>query len=158
MNGHALSIAVDHRAGDDASAAKRLVDYLRLSRETDYFRPLARQRDDLLAVFPLLLDDQAEATLFAGAQDAHELQRRAQMLFDQMSADAAAPIFTARELAIVAAMELGQRNSEIALRLGLTQQRIRHHLNSIYRKAGADGGVGRLEVAHRVRELSPSTH
>ena len=155
MNGHALSIAVDHRAGDAASAASRLVDYLRLSRETDYYRPLARQRDDLLAVFPLVLDDRAAATRFTDAQDGHELQQRAQTLFDQMSGDAAAPIFTARELAIVAAMEQGQRNKDIALGLGLTQRRVRHHLKNIYRKADADGGVDRLEVARRVRALSP---
>ena len=155
MSGKALSIALERRAGDEAGAVDGLVEYLRLCRETDYVRPLARQRDDLLAVLPLLLDEQAPSALFVDDEDRRDLRQRAQMLFDQMSDDAAAPIFTARELAIVAAVEHGQRNKEIALSLGLTQQAVRHHLTNIYRKAGADG---RLDVVRRVRTLGPSAH
>ena len=164
MSGKALSIVLERRAGDEARAVGELVEYLRLCRETDYVRPLARQRDDLLAVLPLLLDgfdvldgldEEPPDTLFADSEDRRDVHQRAQVLFDQMRDDAAVPIFTARELAIIAAVEHGQRNKEIALSLGLTQQAVRYHLSNIYRKADADG---RLDMVRRVRALGPATH
>ena len=154
MNARALSIALDHRTGNDAKAVGKLVEYLCLCRKTDYVRPLARQRDDLLPVLSLVVDAPENSVLFADCEDRRELRQRAQGLFNQMQGDTAAPIFTARELAIIAAVEHGQRNKEIALSLGLTQQAVRHHLTKIYRKAGANG---RLDVVHRVRALGAAS-
>ena len=43
LRGLGLSIAVAHRAGDEERALSRLVEFLRLTREVDYVRPLVSQ-------------------------------------------------------------------------------------------------------------------
>ena len=48
-----------------------------------------------------------------------------------------APVFSAREQAVLAGLGKGLRNREIADRLGISEDGVRHHLKNIYRKTGA---------------------
>ena len=47
-----------------------------------------------------------------------------------------APVFSARELQVLAEVRQGRRNKEIADRLGISQPGVRFHLSNIYRKTG----------------------
>jgi len=46
------------------------------------------------------------------------------------------PVFSARELQVLAEVSQGRRNREIAGRLGISEPGVRFHLANIYRKTG----------------------
>ncbi|MCY3620806.1 MAG: hypothetical protein OXH68_03735 [Gammaproteobacteria bacterium] len=50
MRARVLGMVLEHRAGEAASAANHLVEYLQLYSETDYSRPLVKERETGLAV------------------------------------------------------------------------------------------------------------
>ena len=126
MNAVALSVAVELRCGDMRNAVQDLADLLRLAEHADYVRSLAREREAVLEVFPALLADDS-------AKDVHQ---RAEDLLKQLQRPADAPIFTARELAMLRAFGTGGDKDAIAANLGTTTDNLQLDLDDLYRKIG----------------------
>ena len=70
MRGLALSIALEHGAGQPDQAEDRLVDFLGLFAETDYARPLVREREACQPVLMALLEDNPDPSTRDTAQQA----------------------------------------------------------------------------------------
>ena len=62
---------------------------------------------------------------------------------------------TGREQQVLEAAALGERNKEIARRLGITERTVKAHLTSIYNKFGVDSRAAAIAVAAQ-RGLLPS--
>ena len=144
MNGIALSMATEHALGALANAVADLADFLRIAAVTDYLRPLARERETTLEVLPALL-----AT--AGEADVHDAAARVR---DDLDAPAQGPIFTAREMAIVRRVALGDGKEEIATALGIGAPSLEAHLEAILRKTGGQDQADIAAAAQRL--LSPA--
>jgi len=56
---------------------------------------------------------------------------------------------TGRELEILHAVASGERNKEVAHRLGITERTVKAHLTSIYNKFGVDSRAAAIAVAAR---------
>ena len=131
MRSQVLSMVSAHTAGAPDLAVERLGAYLHRVRDVDYVRPLVRHRSVSLAVLQRLLDGEPAADLRAAAESVlTSLDKRSV---------AAGPEFTSREQEILAEVRHGQRNKEIAERLGITEEGVRYHLKKIYRKTGVSG-------------------
>ena len=127
LRGLALSMVVAHCAGQSDRALERLVEFLRLSREVGYVRPLIRHREVSRTILQRLL-----ATDLVD----EDVRRAAESILVQM-AEPTASIISARELEVLEGIRHGLRNKEIATRLGMTAEGVRYHLRNIYRKTGA---------------------
>ena len=127
LRGLALSMAVAHRAGQPDRALERLVEFIRAARGVDYTRPLVRHREVSRIVLRRLLDTDCDDDLRPAAES---------MLAHVAGSDTQGPAFSTRELEVLAQMARGLRNKQIAGRLGITDQGVRYHLKSIYRKTG----------------------
>ena len=129
LRGVALSVLVAESGGRSDRALARLVDFLRLTREVDYVRPLVRQRAVTRTVLRRLL----------GADGHDDVRPAAESMLDRLeeSSPPTASVFSARELEVLAGIREGLRNKEIATRLGMTDEGVRYHLRNIYRKTGA---------------------
>ena len=127
LRGLALSMAVAHRAGQPDRALERLVEFIRAARGVDYTRPLVRHREVSRIVLRRLLDRDC----------ADDLRPAAESILAQVAgSDTEGPSFSTRELEVLAQMARGLRNKEIAGHLGITDEGVRYHLKSIYRKMG----------------------
>ena len=152
MRGLALSIVLEHRAGEGERARTHLVDYLRLFAAADYARPLARDRAVALA----LLDDVAHApgagaavaTAAAGLRDALRAGPRD-------GEDPAKPELTVREIDVLVRMER-QRDKEIARALNLSYDGVRYRVRSIFAKLGARGRLDAVLRAQAQGILPPA--
>ena len=125
MRALALSMTIDARTD---RAIEPLVEFLRLARNTDYLRPLARQRDTSRDLLTRLLDKKSD-------QDIRETAASVLAHLDGPS-PVSVPAFSPREQVVLAALREGLRNREIADRLGISEDGVRHHLKNIYRKTG----------------------
>ena len=114
----ALSMVVAHGAGRSDRAVARLVDYLGVTREVDYLRPLVRHRDISVTVLRRVLD----------TVDDEDVRPAAESMLLQLDAPAAPTtlIFSARELEVLAGVREGLRNKDIAGRLGMTDEGVRY--------------------------------
>ena len=144
MRGLALSMVLEHRAGEGDRARTHLVDYLRMFAETGYARPLARDRTVALT----LLDDVADAH-GADAAVAAAAGLREIMLADAGAGagDPSRRLLSPRELDVLARLERHQ-DKEIAQALNLSYDGVRYHVRSLFAKLGARG---RLDAVHRAR-------
>lgn len=143
MRGLALTMVLEHRAGNLERARSNLVEYLHIYAQTDYLRPLIQER--IVAVDVLKGLDREQA---ASAELAESLLRA---LTDTAPdrARTGAPVLTSREYEILWLLE-GSRDKEIANVLNLSEDGVRYHNKSIFRKLGVGS---RLEAAHRARSL-----
>ncbi len=142
MRALGLSMAID--ADDTDRAIKPLVEFLGLTRHTDYLRPLVRHRDVSRALLTRLLDGNPEPEL-------HETAGSALARLDaRPSPDA--PVFSPREQDVLAGLDKGLRNREIAERLGVSEDGVRYHLKNIYRKTSTND---RDEVVRRAAAMDP---
>ncbi len=143
MRGLAAGAAAARRAGDAAGAAARMTAFLRAARETDYPRPLVRERGAGAAVLRELLEADVAPDLRAAAE-----ALRAHV--EAPDAAPAAPELSARERDVLTGMARGERARETAARLGVTEDGVRYHVKALYRKLGAGG---RQDAVRRAREL-----
>ena len=144
MRGLALGMVLEHRAGEDERALARLVDYLRLFAETDYLRPLARERALVLA----LLDGVGDASGADTAVAKAAATLREMMGDDRDDADDPShwPL-NRREMDVLELME-GHTDAEIARTLKLSYDGVRSRNRRIFAKLGARG---RLDAVKRAR-------
>ena len=63
---------------------------------------------------------------------------------------------TERELEVLRAAAQGERNKEIAFRLGISERTVKAHLTSVYNKLGVDSRAAAIAVAAQKGWLSPS--
>ena len=125
MRALALSMTIDARTD---RAIEPLVEFLRLTRNTDYLRPLVRHRDVSRDLLSRLLDRNPEP----------EIREAAALVLAHLDGPPppSLPVFSRREQAVLAELRNGLRNREIADRLDVTEDGVRHHLKNIYRKTG----------------------
>ena len=57
------------------------------------------------------------------------------------------PVLTDREREVLAGVARGERNKEIAFRLGITERTVKAHLSSIFNKFGVDSRAAAIAVA-----------
>ena len=144
MRGLALSMVLEHRAGEAGRARAHLVDYLRLFAESDYARPLARER----AVSLALLDDVTGDPETDTAVRAAATQLREAMLADEDGQeDPSHQPLSDREMDVLALLER-HTDREIAKALGLSYDGVRTRVRGIFAKLGARS---RLDAVHRGR-------
>lgn len=62
---------------------------------------------------------------------------------------------TERELEVLRAAAQGERNKEIAFRLGISERTVKAHLTSVYNKLGVDSRAAAIAVAAQKGWLSP---
>ena len=135
MNGLALSVVVEHHSGQAGAAEEELADFLRMAEETDYYRPLAREREVVLSLLPSLQgDDQAK-----------DIRNAASALLVKLNEPLEMPVFSARELAILRAFGNGAKEDAVAKSLGISEKALHMDLDSIHRKIGAQGGHKEFE-------------
>ncbi|MBX3036186.1 MAG: response regulator transcription factor [Anaerolineales bacterium] len=63
------------------------------------------------------------------------------------TASQAESILTERELEVLQLASLGERNKEIAYKLGITERTVKAHLQSIYQKFGVDSRAAAVAIA-----------
>ena len=141
--GLALAIGLEHRAGDHRRARAHLLAYLRLFADTDYARPLAREREVALP----LLDEvtRSKARDGAVAATASGLLKAMDTTPDTSASSQA--LLTEGEIDVLVRLER-HRDKEIAEALGLSYDGLRYRVNRILRKLGARS---RLDAVHRAR-------
>jgi NarL family two-component system response regulator YdfI len=62
---------------------------------------------------------------------------------------------TDREMEVLIGTARGERNKEIASRLGITVRTVKAHLTSIYNKLGVDSRAAAVSIAHQLDLLPP---
>ena len=144
MRGLALSMVLEHRAGDDDRARAHLADYLRLYAEADYARPLARDREVALPLLDEVADSpEADAAVTAAAAGLGEAIRD--------DADAGdAPLhwpLSRGEMDVLALLD-GHTDRDIAQALRLSYEGVRSRVRRIFEKLGARS---RLDAVRRAR-------
>ena len=149
LRGLALSMVAAEAAGHTDRALARLVEFLSLTREVYYVRPLVRHRKVSRALLRKLIDTDSE-------NDVREAARLVLAELDERPTTSASA-FSARELEVLAGVADGLRNKEIARRLGITDEGVRYHLRNIYRKTGASrrGEVVRYAQSRSAGQNTP---
>ncbi|MDE0450539.1 MAG: LuxR C-terminal-related transcriptional regulator [Gammaproteobacteria bacterium] len=138
----ALWIVLESRAKRDNDAAARLIDYVRAYRDTGYIRPLARARESGALVLEPILELDLPANIREMAKTL--LQQLGPPVADSLQAQR----YTYREIEVLQCLARGERNKEIARRLGITEHGVRYHLKNLYRKLGA---TSRVDAVRRAR-------
>ena len=118
---------IAQRAGQEDRALERMAAALRLTREFDYYRELANAGDVGRALIRKLATRSDEPELVDAAEAA--LRHLGERI-------GPAPEFSPRELDVLAEVQHGLRNKEIASFLGVSEEGVRFHLRNIYRKTG----------------------
>ena len=139
MRGLALSMALEHRAGEAPRATAHLAEYLRLFARSDYVRPLARDAALALA----LLDGIAEPPPGAAAL------RAALREEDGMGEDRWAGPLNRPEMEVLVLLE-ERSDADIARTLSLSYEGVRSRIRRIFAKLGARS---RHDAVHRARKL-----
>ena len=129
-------MVLEYQARETASAISRLKEFLRRFSTTDYSRPLARYPDVSVRVLELLLGSDTESDIRSHAENLyHEVGK------GTVESDFRVSRYSAQELNVLQGLVLGQRDKEIARRVGLTENGVRYHLKKIYRKMGVNRKV-----------------
>lgn len=142
----ALAMSAAEGAGQAVRAETHLADFLRLSRDAGYVRPLARHREVCRTVLLRLLGRDIDADVRRAAE-AMRLRLDAPA-FDDTG------LFTRRELQVLDEVRQGRRNQEIGKRLGMSLDGVRYHLKNIYRKSGASSRTDAVRYALSLGVLS----
>ena len=138
----ALSMVVAESAGHYDRSLARLVEFLRLTREVDYVRPLVRHAEVSRTVLARLLDSDTDGDVRGTAES---------MLLRLQGQEApVARVFSTRELEVLAGIRQGLRNKEIAARLGISDEGVRYHLRNIYSKTRVTGRQDAVRYAQSI--------
>ena len=140
------AITHEHTAGEPELAAAHLVAFLRLFAETDYARPMVRERASAVAVLTWFLEtnpgsshDNLAATLLKAVRAAESVT---------------VPTLTAREFEVLRRLDT-QTDLQIAGGLGLTRAGVRYHVQRLFAKLGVRGRKVAVERARSLDILPP---
>ena len=137
----ALSMAMEHRAGEPESAVKNLEEFLCLFTETPYAWPMVQEQAICTVVLARFLDLKPNSR----HREAAGSLLAAVCLVD----DVGEPVLSERERMVLHLMEYKQ-DKQIALALGLTVYGVRYHMRKLFTKLG----VRKRDAAvRRAREL-----
>ena len=140
------AMAHEHAAGEPDLAAVHLAAFLRLFAETDYARPIVRER---AATVPVL-------TRFLDADTASPRAKRAAVLLAAARAGEpeTVPTLTGRELEVLRQLET-RTDWQIAAALGVTRAGVRYHVQRLFAKLGVHGRQVAVERARSLGILPP---
>ena len=141
MRALALSVVLEHRAGDAKAVTEHLGAYLRLYADTPYAGPLARERATCTPLVSQFLDTAPDALSMETARALLEAMERED--------EAPAPALTDREREVLERLE-SEGDKQIAVTLGLSTHGVRYHLRKLFDKLGART---RGEAVRRAREM-----
>lgn len=141
MRALALSMVLEHLAGDLQAVTGHLESYLQLFAETPYAGPLVRERETCTPLLSRFLDTVTESPSKETAQALLEAMERADKV--------PVPALTDREREVLEHLE-SQRDKQIAVALGLSTHGVRYHLRGLFDKLGAST---RGEAVRRAREM-----
>ena len=139
LRGLALSMVIEHRAGQIGGAAAHLLAYLARLPETGFSAPLIHDPDARRILPDVLAGTSPEPPIQAAIDSL--LRQRGDALESDM------PEFTQREREVVALLGEGRRDKEIGRRLSLSVHGVRFHLRNIYRKTGASNRAEAIKWA-----------
>ena len=141
MRALALSVVLEQRAGEPASAVGHLEEFLTLFAESPYAWPLVQERANCAAV----------VTRFLDLNPGSPYRETARSLLAAMRRVDGGPqlVLSERERDVLRRLE-GQRDKQIAAELGLTVTGVRYHLRKLFTKLNVRT---RVEVVRRAREL-----
>ena len=142
MRALALTMALEHRAGQSEAAAGHLREFLQLFADTAYARPLVREREDCEAVLAAFLDSVPDSAYREAAQSLLTAMRRAD--------DTRLPVLSEPEREVLRRFEQRQRDNQIAAALGLSTYGVRYHIRSLFAKLEVHT---RADAVRRAREL-----
>ena len=141
MRALALSMVLEHRAGDRQAVTGHLESYLRLFAETPYAGPLVRERETCTPLVLRFLDTAPDGSGKETARALLDAMERAD--------EAPVPALTEREREVLERLE-SERDKQIAVALGLSTHGVRFHLRKLFDKLGART---RGEAVRRAREM-----
>ena len=141
MRALALSMVLEHRAGNGAESSRHLEDYLRLYAQTPYAGPLVRERETCTPLVLRFLDTASDASGKETARALLEAMERVD--------EAPVPALTEREREVLERLEC-EGDKQIAAALGLSTHGVRFHLRKLFDKLGART---RGEAVRRAREM-----
>ena len=147
MRALALALTLEEAAGERAAALDRLGDFLDLFAETDYARPLVRERDVALPVLHEWLQ----------VNPAAPVRGSAEVLMSMLEAGtgaAAPPLLSGREAAILVLLET-RTDRQIGVELGLTRAGVRYHLQHLFTKLKVRSRVAAVQSARSHGLLPP---
>ena len=130
MRALALSLSLAHHAGNRSSAVAHAEEYLALFAETDYARPVVRERDVAAAVLREFLDARPDSTHRTAAQVLLEAAERL---------EPPPPALSVREADVLRRLET-ESDAQIAAALGITRDGVRYYVKRLF---------GKLEVRSR---------
>ena len=142
MRALALSVVLEHRAGDGDAADTYLKHFLGLFAETPYAWPLIRERDDCEERLVELVDSSGEVSSRDVAWQLLEAMRG--------NGEDTRPVLSEREHEILARLEEGMRDKEIASALGLSVHGVRYHMRKLFAMLGVHT---RANAVRRAAEL-----
>ena len=149
MRGLALAMVAEHRAGNPAAARERLNEYIELYADTDYLRPLRRERDVALEVLRAMDGADIDQRLH------NERAALADVLEGHPQRQEDAPVLTPREREILPRLDDWQ-DKQIAATLNLSVDGVRYHVKNIFHKLGVHDRLGATRRA-RILGLLPTT-
>ena len=138
-----LSMRLEVLAGDPERAREHLIGYLAAYAESDYLRPLARERGLTAPLLDDVVDSQAAPSIIDTAREV----RNALATPAQPTPDPARPVLNPREIEVLQRLE-SQSDKMIAKDLNLSYDGVRYHVRRIFAKLGARG---RFDAVHRAR-------
>ena len=141
MRALALYVVLEQRAGDEDAAAAQLKHFLGLFAETRYPWPLIRERDECEERLSGYADSSANVPSGDLARQLLEALRG--------GGEATQPILSEREQDILARLEEGMGDREIASGLGLSVHGVRYHIRNLFAKLGAHN---RADAVRRAAE------
>ena len=141
MRALALSVVLEQRAGEPASAVGHLEEFLTLFAESPYAWPLVQERANCAAV----------VTRFLDLNPGSPYRETARSLLAAMRRVDGGPqlVLSERERDVLRRLE-GERDKQIAAELGLTVTGVRYHLRKLFTKLNVRT---RAEAVRRAREL-----
>ena len=140
MRALALSVVLEHRAGDTPAAHGHLESYLQRFAETPYAGPLVRERETCAPLVSRVLDTAPDVSGKETARVLLEAMERA--------SEPPIPALTDREREVLERLEM-QGDKQIAAALGISTHGVRYHLRNLFDKLGART---RGEAVRRARE------
>ncbi len=139
----ALAMALEHAAGNATAARARFIEYLTLyAAGTDYSRPALAVPVATRALLRRLGDDEHRSLQAAAADLRSRLEGR-----QRAAPSDKVPSLTPREFEVLKRLERW-RDKEIGRALGITDNGVRYHVKSVFRKLGVRT---RFEATNRAR-------